>query len=108
MWRGVCLNCFTETRAVQVRMPQPDTEGRYEILQLQLRTKQLAQDVDMMQIARDLPGLVGADIANIINEAQLNAVRAGRKVITKKDMYNGIDRFTQVRQPLLFRLPSTN
>lgn len=37
-------------------MPKPDTEGRYDILRLQLRSKQLAPDVDLMQIARDLPG----------------------------------------------------
>lgn len=53
-------------------MPKPDTEGRYEILRLQLRNKAVAPDVDLLQLARDLPGLVGADLANIVNEAQLN------------------------------------
>jgi len=52
--------------------------------------------VDLLQLARDLPGLAGADLANIVNEAQLNAVRAGRQAITAKDMYAGVDRFTQV------------
>ncbi len=55
--------------------------------------------MDLLQIARDLPGLVGADIANVVNEAQLAAVRAGRDVISARDMYAGIDRFTQVRAP---------
>eukprot|EP00798_Chlamydomonas_sp_ICE-L_P010873 gene10873-16995_t len=54
-------------------MPKPDTKGRYEILELHLRTKQVAADVDLMQLARDLPGLVGADLSNIVNEAQLSA-----------------------------------
>lgn len=53
-------------------MPRPDTEGRYEILRLQLTSKSVAPDVDLLQLARDLPGLVGADLANIVNEAQLN------------------------------------
>ena len=49
-----------------------------------------------MQLARDLPGLVGADLANIVNEAQLSAVRDGREMLTARDMYSGVDRFTQV------------
>lgn len=58
----------------------------------------MSPDVDLMQLARDLPGLVGADLANIVNEAQLNAVRAGRTDLTSRDLYAGVDRFTQVRQ----------
>ncbi|EFJ47993.1 hypothetical protein VOLCADRAFT_104954 [Volvox carteri f. nagariensis] len=81
----------------KIRMPKPDTEGRYEILKLHLRNKQLAPDVDLLQLARDLPGLVGADLANIVNEAAMTAVRdGGRSVLTAKDMYAGVDRFTQV------------
>lgn len=57
---------------------------------------QISTDVDLMQLARDLPGLVGADLANIVNEAQLNAVRAGREELNARDMYAGVDRFTQV------------
>jgi len=53
-------------------MPKPDTEAGYEILRLQLRNKDVAADVDLLQLARDLPGLVGADLGNIVNEAQLN------------------------------------
>ena len=52
--------------------------------------------MDLLQLARDLPGLAGADLANIVNEAQLNAVRDGRQMIMAKDMFAGIDRFTQV------------
>jgi cell division protease FtsH len=53
-------------------MPRPDTGGRYDILRLQLASKDVAPDVDLLQLARDLPGLVGADLANIVNEAQLS------------------------------------
>lgn len=56
----------------QIRMPRPDTGGRYDILRLQLASKDVAPDVDLLQLARDLPGLVGADLANIVNEAQLS------------------------------------
>jgi ATP-dependent Zn protease len=61
-----------------------------------LAPSQVAPDVDLMQLSRDLPGLVGADLANIVNEAQMSAVRAGRDAITARDMYAGVDRFTQV------------
>ena len=60
------------------------------------KSPQVDPGVDLLQLARDLPGLAGADLANIVNEAQLNAVRGGRQAITAKDMYAGVDRFTQV------------
>ena len=57
---------------------------------------QVSPDVDLLQLARDLPGLVGADLANVVNEAQLSAIRAGRDTITPRDVFAGVDRFTQV------------
>ncbi|GLC38755.1 hypothetical protein PLESTM_000772200 [Pleodorina starrii] len=95
----------------KIRMPKPDTEGRFEILKLHLRNKQLDPDVDLLQLARDLPGLVGADLANIVNEAAMTAVRdGGRSVISARDMYAGVDRFTQgeIRPalPTTHRLPT--
>ncbi len=60
-----------------------------------LPASQVAPDVDLMQLSRDLPGLVGADLANIVNEAAMSAVRAGRAAISARDMYAGVDRFTQ-------------
>ncbi|MEW5314131.1 MAG: hypothetical protein WDW38_005651 [Sanguina aurantia] len=91
------------------RMPKPDTEGRFEILQLHLRGKDVAPDVDLMQLSRDLPGLVGADLANIVNEAQLVAVRQGRTQMSVKDVYAGVDRFTQGEKrsalPSNYKLP---
>ncbi len=63
---------------------------------------QVAPDVDLLQLARDLPGLVGADLANIVNEAAMTAARQGRKALSARDIYAGVDRFTQgeVRPPL--------
>jgi len=93
----------------KIRMPKPDTEGRFEILQLHLRNKTIAADVDLLQLARDLPGLVGADLANVVNEAQLAAVRDGRQIIGARDMYAGVDRFTQGEKrpalPTTYKLP---
>lgn len=70
---------------------------------------QVSADVDLMQLARDLPGLVGADLANIVNEAQLSAVRAGRSHMTARDIYAGVDRFTQGELrpalPTTYKLP---
>lgn len=65
------------------------------ILQVHLRSKQLEPGVDLLQLARDLPGLVGADIANIVNEAHMCSVRAGRQAISMQDMFEGVDRLTQ-------------
>lgn len=78
----------------KIRMPKPDTEGRYDILKLHLRNKKVDPNVDLLQLARDLPGLVGADLANIVNEAQMTALRDGRQVLTMKDLFSGVDRFT--------------
>jgi cell division protease FtsH len=49
-----------------------------------------------MQVARDLPGLSGAELANIMNEAALEAGRRKSDNITNADVYNGIDRILQV------------
>jgi SpoVK/Ycf46/Vps4 family AAA+-type ATPase len=69
----VCIHtCLPACLSKQIRMPRPDTGGRYDILRLQLASKDVAPDVDLLQLARDLPGLVGADLANIVNEAQLS------------------------------------
>lgn len=77
-------------------MPHPDTEGRYEILRLQLRNKEVAPDVDLLQLARDLPGLVGADLGNIVNEAQLNG-----RGITRVELRVQFDSLLGILLPLL-------
>jgi ATP-dependent metalloprotease FtsH len=81
----------------KVHMPRPDTMGRYDILRLQLRGRPVSRDVDLQQLARDLPGLAGADLANVINEAALHAVRCGRgdpsEPLTLEDIYAGVDRY---------------
>eukprot|EP00884_Botryococcus_braunii_P017855 jgi/Botrbrau1/4753/Bobra.0137s0025.1 len=86
----------------KIRILRPDTQGRLEILQVHARNKRLSEEVDLMQVARDLPGLSGADLANIMNEAALEAGRRESERISRADMYNGIDRIIQgVRRPSL-------
>ena len=56
------------------------------------RKHPLADDVDLLQLARDLPGLSGADLANVLSVAALEAVKDGSKVVAQRHVYNAIDR----------------
>jgi len=71
---------------------RPDVKGREAILDVHIKEKKLAEDVDLAVLARRAPGFVGADLANLVNEAALLAARAGGKEITMKDFEEGIDR----------------
>ena len=70
----------------QVYVNYPDIKGREEILKVHSRNKPLAPDVDLKQVAAATAGFTGADLANLINEAALMAVKADRKAITAKDL----------------------
>ncbi|KAK9845482.1 hypothetical protein WJX81_007602 [Elliptochloris bilobata] len=84
----------------KIRITRPDTKGRYEVLKVHARSRPMADDVDLMQVAQDLPGLSGAELENVLNEAALEAVRRGGDVITSADVYDGMDRILQgVRRP---------
>jgi cell division protease FtsH len=61
----------------QVVVPLPELEDRVEILKVHVKSKRLGSDVDLNVIARGTPGMSGADLANLVNEAALFAVRAG-------------------------------
>jgi len=76
----------------QVTVDTPDVHGRYEILLLHGRRRPLAQDADLMQIARLTPGFSGAELANVINEAALLTVREGRTEIDQATLEEAIDR----------------
>ncbi len=65
-------------------------------MQVHARNKPIAEDVDLRQIARDLPGLSGAELANVLNEGALEAVRCNATAISAADIYNAIDRILQV------------
>ena len=76
----------------QVLVDKPDLSGREAILKIHSAEVKLADDVDMKEVARATPGFAGADLANIVNEAALLAVRAGRKLVTQSDFTEAIDK----------------
>jgi cell division protease FtsH len=69
----------------QITIPLPNLAERVAILQVHCRGKRLAPDVDLEVVARGTPGFSGADLANLVNEAAINAVRAHREVLDAAD-----------------------
>ncbi len=86
----------------QVVIPLPTQRERRAILEVHVRGKKLGPDVDLDVVARGTPGFSGADLANLVNEAAIFAVRAGREVIAAVDFSEARDRI------LLGRRDSTN
>jgi cell division protease FtsH len=76
----------------QVTIPLPNVAERTAILAVHSRDKKLAPDVDLGAIARGTPGFSGADLANLTNEAAINAVRGNRDVLTAADFDAARDR----------------
>ena len=76
----------------QVVVDAPDVKGRETILKIHARKKPLDLSVDLSSIARQTPGMVGADLENLLNEAALNAAREQRSKITNKDIDEARDR----------------
>ncbi|HVH29362.1 MAG TPA: ATP-dependent zinc metalloprotease FtsH [Vicinamibacterales bacterium] len=76
----------------QVSVGSPDVKGREQILRIHSRKVALDPGVDLRQIARGTPGFSGADLANLMNEAALFAVRAGRVAVTAVDLDNARDK----------------
>src|SRR5258706_1312351 len=69
----------------RVVVGRPDVKGREAILKVHTKKVPLADDVDLTVLARGTPGLAGADLANLVNEAALVAARQNRKVVTQYD-----------------------
>ena len=76
----------------QVTVGNPDLKGREQILRVHTRAIALEPDVDLRSIARGTPGFSGADLANLVNEAALNAARAGRSTIGTSDLEGARDK----------------
>ena len=76
----------------QIVVPLPDLEERLPILQVHCKDKRIAPDVDLALVARGTPGMSGADLANLVNEAALHAVRRGSKVVETQDFEAARDR----------------
>ncbi|QQV76600.1 ATP-dependent zinc metalloprotease FtsH [Sphingomonas aliaeris] len=65
----------------RVTVPLPDIEGRVKILEVHMKKVPLAPDVDARTLARGTPGMAGADLANLVNEAALMAARLGKRLV---------------------------
>jgi cell division protease FtsH len=76
----------------QIVVDWPDVRGREGILKVHSRNKPLSEDVDLKNIARATPGMAGADLANLVNEAALLAARRNRKKITSRDFDDAKDK----------------
>jgi cell division protease FtsH len=76
----------------QIQVDAPDLAGREQILKVHSRGKPIAQDVDLLSVARRTPGFSGADLANVLNEAALLTARANQKLITNSSLDEAIDR----------------
>ncbi len=76
----------------QIVVPLPDLEERLPILQVHCKGKRMASDVDLSVVARGTPGMSGADLANLVNEAALHAVRRGSLDIAMQDFESARDR----------------
>ena len=86
----------------QVEIPLPNQKERVAILGLHAAKKNLVPSVDLEMVARGTPGFSGADLANLVNEAAIVAIRAGREEINEDDFFEARDRI------LLGRREATN
>lgn len=75
-----------------VSVPAPDLKGREEILKVHAKKVKLAPEVDLHTVAKGTPGFVGADLANVINEAAILAARADKDAVDNTDMDEAVER----------------
>lgn len=76
----------------QVIVPLPDIMGREEVLKVHMAKVPLASDVDAKVLARGTPGFSGADLANLVNEAALNAARQNKRAVAMSDFEHAKDK----------------
>ena len=91
----------------QIVVPLPDLEERLPILKVHCKDKRIGQDVDLELVARGTPGMSGADLANLVNEAALHAVRRGSHQVDMQDFEAARDRVLmgQRRESLVLSEP---
>ena len=70
----------------RIEVDRPNLAGRLQTLKVHTKNIKLAEDVDLQKIAQATAGAVGADLANLVNEAALRAVRQGRKAVNQEDL----------------------
>src|SRR5256885_11490415 len=76
----------------RVTVDRPDWNGRLAILKIHSRNVPLAPDVNLVAISRSTPGMVGADLANLVNEAALLAARRNQDSVTQKCFEEALDK----------------
>ena len=76
----------------QVVVPLPDIRGREQVIRVHMRKVPAAPDVDAMVLARGTPGMSGADLANLVNEAALFAARANKRLVDMEDFEKAKDK----------------
>jgi cell division protease FtsH len=76
----------------QVVVPLPESDERFAILKVHTKDKRIASDVDLLTVAKGTPGMSGADLANLVNEAALFAVRRGATDVHMEDFESARDR----------------
>ncbi len=76
----------------QVLVDRPDRRGREQILAIHVRDVKLGKDVELREVAARTPGLAGADLSNIVNEAALLAARKNRDAVAMADFHEAIER----------------
>ncbi|MDD6657683.1 MAG: ATP-dependent zinc metalloprotease FtsH [Lachnospiraceae bacterium] len=75
----------------RVIVEKPDLKGRVDILKVHSKDVLLDESVDLDEIALATSGAVGADLANMVNEAAINAVKEGRKAVSQKDLFGAVE-----------------
>ena len=75
-----------------VNVPAPDMQGRKEILEVHAKKVKMGKDVNLEVIAKSTPGFVGADLANVINEAAILAARADKPAVETSDIEEAVER----------------
>ena len=75
----------------RIIVDRPNLAGRYQTLRVHTKNIKLAEDVDLHKIAQATAGAVGADLANLVNEAALRAVRLGRKAVNQQDLLTSFE-----------------
>jgi len=75
----------------RIIVDKPDLKGRVEILKVHAKNVKMDETVDLDAIALATSGAVGSDLANMINEAAINAVKEGREYVSQKDLFNAVE-----------------
>ena len=75
----------------RIIVDKPDLKGRVEILKVHSKDVKMDETVDLDAIALATSGAVGSDLANMINEAAINAVKEGREYVSQKDLFNSVE-----------------